>query len=335
MIDLQSLVPEAGRSKLRPRPQPDWVSPMLATLTERRFSDPGWMFERKLDGERCLGFRRGPTTRLLSRNRLSAGESYPEVVEALARQSVADFIVDGEVVAFEGNQTSFARLQQRMKLHDPHGRRRTGVAVFYYVFDVLYAGGYETTSLPLRDRKALLRRILSFHDLLRFTVHRNAEGEAFWREACRKGWEGVIAKRADAPYEHRRSPNWLKFKCVNEQEFVIGGYTEPKGSRKGFGALLIGHYDGDRLRYAGKVGTGFNDELLADLSRQLASLEQDHPPFAGDGLPRKGVHWVQPLLVCQVGFTEWTRDGQLRHPRFQGLRRDKSPHDVVRERPAR
>jgi bifunctional non-homologous end joining protein LigD len=148
--------------------------------------------------------------------------------------------------------------------------------------------GYDTTSLELRHRKAILRRLLSFQDPLRLNVHRNAEGEAFWQEACRKGWEGVIAKRADASYEHKRSSTWLKFKCVNEQEFVIGGYTDPKGSRKGFGGILIGYFEAGRLRYAGKVGTGFDDQLLSTLSRQLASIEQDRPPFDGNGLPRKG-----------------------------------------------
>ena len=328
-------LPEEARARLKRRPQPEWMPPMLATLTERRFSDPGWIFERKLDGERCLAFRRGPRTRLLSRNQLSANDSYPEVVAALAGQRAEDFVVDGEVVAFEGAQTSFARLQRRMKVRDPEIALRSGVRVFYYVFDVLFVDGYLTTDLELRDRKGLLRRLLEFRDPLRLTVHRNTQGEAFWRDACRKGWEGVIAKRADGPYEHRRSANWLKFKCVNEQEFVVGGYTDPKGSRKGFGALLVGHYEGSDLVYAGKVGTGFNDELIAALSRQLASLEQDEPPFAGVPLPRKSVHWVRPRLVCQVGFTEWTPNGHLRHPRYQGLRRDKDPREVVRERPNR
>jgi len=326
-------LPDEARARLKAAPHPEWMSPMMATLTDRRFSDPAWLFERKLDGERCLAFRHGSTTRLLSRNRLSANNQYPEVVEALSGQAVDDFVVDGEVVAFEGNRTSFTRLQRRMHLRDSERARRTGVPIFYYVFDVLYVGGYDTTALALRHRKAILRRLLSFGKPLRFTAHRNAEGESYWREACRKGWEGVIAKRADSPYEHRRSRNWLKFKCVNEQEFVIGGFTEPKGSRKGFGALLIGSYEGSDLVYAGKVGTGFDEELLISLSSQLASMEQDRPPFARGNVPRKGVHWVRPRLVCQVGYTEWTRDGQLRHPRFLGLRRDKSPRDVVRERP--
>jgi ATP-dependent DNA ligase len=143
----------------------------------------------------------------------------------------------------------------------------------------------------------------------------------------------VIAKRATAPYQHGRSRDWLKFKCVNEQEFVIGGYTDPKGSRAGFGALLVGYYQGGVLRYAGKVGTGYSDATLRDLAVRLAALEQDEPPFAGDTLPRRGVHWVRPELVVQVGFTELTRDRKLRHPRFLGLRRDKRPREVTLERP--
>lgn len=307
---------------------------MLATLTDQRFSDPGWIFEPKFDGERCLAYRTRSQVRLLSRNRLLLNDHYPELAEALAAQEADGFVVDGEIVAFDGNRTSFAKLQRRMQVRDPEKARRTGVRVYLYLFDVLYADGHDVTVLPLRQRKAALRTLLAFRDPLRFTPHRNAEGEAYWREACRKGWEGVIAKRADAPYVHKRSRDWLKFKCVNEQEFVIGGFTDPKGSRHGFGALLIGYHQGDDLVYAGKVGTGFDDELLDHLSRRLARIERDRPPFSIGRLPRTGIHWVKAELVAQIGFTEWTRDGQLRHPRFLGLREDKTPREVVRERPA-
>jgi bifunctional non-homologous end joining protein LigD len=306
---------------------------MLAVLTSKRFSDKDWVFERKLDGERCLAFREGRNLRLLSRRQQRLNTSYPELVDALRAQSCDGFIADGEVVAFEGSRTSFARLQQRMQVRDPERARRSGVPVFYYLFDVLYLDGHDTTQLELRDRKALLRRAFSFSDPLRYLPHRNSEGEAYYREACRRGWEGVIAKRAAAPYQHRRSRDWLKFKCGNEQEFVIGGYTDPKGSRVGFGALLVGFYEGGVLRYAGKVGTGYSEATLRDLAARLAVLERDEPPFAGEGLPRSGVHWVRPELVAQVGFTELTRDRKLRHPRFLGLRRDKRPREVTLERP--
>jgi bifunctional non-homologous end joining protein LigD len=333
MTDPLGKLSQEARKHLVRAPGPTWIDPMLATLTERRFSDPGWIFEPKFDGVRCLAFRDGPSARLFSRNRLDASNHYPEIAEALASQDAADFVVDGEVVAFEGNRTSFARLQRRMQLRDPEKARRTRVAVFYYVFDALYVDGFDLTGVPLRERKAVLRTLLSFRDPLRLTPHRNATGVAYWEEACRKGWEGVIAKRADGRYVHGRSGDWLKFKCVNEQEFVIGGYTDPKGSRHDFGALLIGYYRGDDLMFAGKVGTGFDDDTLRRLGRKLASLEQDRPPFTAGRLPRKDVHWVRPRLVGQIGFTEWTRDGQLRHPRFLGLREDKRPRDVIREVP--
>ena len=298
---LDELPPEARALAVR-APQPDWVAPMLATLTEKRFSDPAWIFERKLDGERVLAFRRRGRVRLLSRNRLEAF-GYPEVQEALAQRDGPDFVIDGEVVAFDGAQTSFAKLQQRMKLRDPSASARTRTRVFYYVFDVVHAGGFDVRGLELRHRKALLRRLLAFGGPVRFTMHRNRDGERFHEEACRKGWEGLIAKRASSAYAGRRSPDWLKLKCVNEQEFVIGGFIDPKGSRAGFGALLIGYHEDGRLRYAGKVGTGFNEELLRSMRRQMEGLERDTPPFVRDatGLPRKGVHWIEPKLVGQIG----------------------------------
>jgi bifunctional non-homologous end joining protein LigD len=306
---------------------------MLATLTARRFSDPAWLFERKLDGERCLGYRRGGDVRLLSRNRKRLDGTYPEVADALGRETDSDLIVDGEIVAFEEGRTSFALLQRRMQVRDPEAARRSGIAVFYYIFDLMHLAGYDTTDLPLRLRKTLLRRALTYDQPLRYSVHRNAEGEAFHREACRRGWEGVVAKRADSRYVGHRSPDWLKFKCANEQEVVIGGFTEPAGSRVGFGALLIGFYAGDDLVYAGKVGTGFDTETLLDLRRRLDALRQDDPPFVGVRARQQGVHWVRPELVSQVAFTEWTEDAKLRHPRFVGLRRDKVAREVVRELP--
>ena len=326
---------ETGSRSPSARPaQPAWLDPQLATLTRERFSDPAWIFERKLDGERCLAFRDGPELRLMTRNQKVVTATYPELAAALKAQHADDFIVDGEVVAFDGNQTSFARLQQRLGVHDPGQPLLTEVPVYYYLFDVLWAAGQDTPPLPLRERKRLLRSLLSFTDPLRFTEHRDADGEAYWREACTAGWEGVVAKRADAPYRGGRSRDWLKFKCENAQEFVIGGYTDPQGSRTGFGALLLGYYDRNgKLAYAGKVGTGFDQRTLTSLHAALAALERDRPPFERGVLPRSRVHWAAPRLVGQVGFSEWTTDGQLRHPRFQGLRRDKDPAEVVREMP--
>jgi DNA ligase D-like protein (predicted ligase) len=316
--------------------QPGWVEPQLATLTKDRFSDSGWLFERKLDGERCLTFRAGGRVQLASRNHNRITGTFPEVTDALAAQVPVDCILDGEIVAFDRGQTSFARLQGRLGVTRPGSDLRREIPVSYYLFDVLYLDGQDLRPRPLRERKRILRRMMSYDAPLRFTAHRLREGVKYWQQACGHGWEGVIAKRADATYRSGRSRDWLKFKCENAQEFVIGGYTDPQGSRPGLGALLLGYYDpGGVLAYAGKVGTGFDQRTLRRIRAALAPLELDRPAFGRGQLPSpRGVHWVEPRLVGQVAFTEWTRDGQLRHPRFQGLRDDKDPADVVREIPA-
>ncbi|MGO8958632.1 MAG: non-homologous end-joining DNA ligase [Streptosporangiaceae bacterium] len=315
--------------------QPAWVEPELATLTQDRFSDPAWLYERKFDGERCLAYRTGDRLRLMTRNQKQVNSTYPELAAALQAQDCADFIVDGEVVAFDGAATSFSLLQQRLGVRNPGEELRAAVPVFYYLFDVLWADGRDVRQLPLRQRKQVLRRLLSFDGALRYAAHRTQNGEAYYAQACAAGWEGLVVKRGEAPYRSGRSRDWLKFKCQNNQEFVIGGYTDPKGSRTGFGALLIGYYDRDgKLAYAGKVGTGFDDAALASLAATLSALERPQPPFDRGNLPRTAVHWVEPKLVGQVAFSEWTSAGQLRHPRFEGLRRDKDSATVVRETPA-
>ncbi len=197
------------------------------------------------------------------------------------------------------------------------------------LFDLMHLDGEATTELPLLYRKRLLRRAFQFEDPLRYTTHRVKDGESVFAAACRRGDEGVIAKLADAPYAGKRSSNWLKFKCSHEQEFVIVGYTAPKGSRVGLGALLLGYHDGENLVYAGKVGTGFDTATLRSLHKRLSGTERDKPTVDGAKMP--GAHWVRPTSVAQVAFTEWTRDGKLRHPRYLGLRTDKSPDEVVRE----
>jgi len=327
-------LPGKVRALLRDESVPAWRAPMLATLTEKRFSDPRWIFELKFDGERCLAFRDGDRLRLLSRNRQSLNGTYPELVDALAAQHTSRFVLDGEVVAYQKGRTSFAKLQSRLGISDPEQARASPVAVFYHVFDLLHLDGEDTARLPLIWRKRLLRDAVEFSDPLRYTTHRWTEGEAAYRKACQRGDEGVIAKLADSTYdEGRRSPNWLKFKCVLDQEFVIGGYTPPKGGRVGLGALLVGYYDGRDLVYAGKVGTGFDDVTLQRLHERLSAMEQDTPPFTRGAANEPGAHWVRPKLVAEVGFTEWTRDGKLRHPRYTGLRTDKNPGEVVRETP--
>jgi bifunctional non-homologous end joining protein LigD len=293
---------------------------MLATLTEERFSSPDWIFERKVDGIRALAIRDdGGGTELWSRNRKSLG--YPSLREALDERGPDRFVADGEVVAFDGDQTSFAKLQ---------GIARSGGTVYLYLFDLLVLGDTDLTRKPLRTRKQLLREAFDFGGPLRFSAHRNEHGEAFYDEACEKGWEGLIAKRADSSYISGRSKDWLKFKCVAGQEFVVGGYTDPQGMRQGIGALLVGYFQGDRFRYAGKVGTGYSYETLRMLKNRLGKRKRESSPFA-DQVKEKGAHWVRPELVAQIGFTEWTSAGRLRHPRYLGLREDKAAREVVRE----
>jgi bifunctional non-homologous end joining protein LigD len=298
---------------------------MKAVLTDEPFSDPNWIFERKLDGIRCLAHRDGSGLRLLSRTDRDMNHEYPGLVEALEAEPCPDFVVDGEIVAFERGITSFARLQQR-------SRRK--VAIFLYLFDVLRLEGRDVRELPLRERKVLLRQALRFRGPIRLSPYRNERGEELFRDACRKGLEGLIAKRADSPYRSSRSRDWLKLKCHAEQELVIGGFTAPQGSRTDFGALLVGHWENDRLRYAGKVGTGFGQATLRDLGRRLRALEREDSPFVDVHPIPRGTHWVEPELVGQIGFSEWTRDGRLRHPRYLGLRDDKPAREVVRERPS-
>jgi bifunctional non-homologous end joining protein LigD len=317
-----------------------WLEPELATLTSERFSDPDWIYERKFDGERCLTYRTGGQVRLLTRNQLDVSATYPELHEALrhqvlAHRSSSDFVVDGEIVALEGDATSFGRLQQRLGVRDPGPDLIKRVPVCYYLFDVLWAGGQDVRRLPLRERKPVLSQLLAFDGRVRFAEHRDGNGEPYWVQACEQGWEGLIAKRAASPYLAGRTKDWLKFKCVNSQEFVIGGYTDPRGARSGFGSLLVGYYDSSgKLVSAGKVGTGFSQATLLTLSESLARIGRPRSPFDAGELPRSGVHWVEPTLVAQVGFSEWTAAGQLRHPRYLGLRDDKDPASVRRETPA-
>jgi len=313
---------EEERSRLVAAPAPRHAGAMKAVLTDERFSRADWVFERKLDGIRCVAIKDGDSVRMLSRNDLSLNERYPEIADALAAQPSARFAIDGEVVAFDGSQTSFSRLAQR---------KQRFVPVFFYVFDLLWLNGVDVRRLPLRARKSLLREAIRFEDPIRLTTHRNGDGVELFREACSKGWEGLIAKRADSPYSERRSRDWLKFKCERGQELVVGGYTDPRGSRSGFGALLLGYFDEGELHYAGKVGTGFDEATLADIAGRLRRLETSTPPFADTTAIERGAHWVEPELVAQIGFTEWTRHGRLRHPRFLGLRDDKSASEVVRE----
>lgn len=282
---------------------------MAATLTAERFTGPDWIFERKLDGVRMLAFKDGSRVRLLSRNRLAQNAAYPSVVAAVEALPVRDVILDGEA-------TGVWRAQGR---------------VAYHVFDVLWLNGEDVTGSPLSRRQQLLSELPLRAPLRRVAAVTDAEP---WERACREGWEGVIAKRRDSLYEHRRSPHWLKMKCEATQELVVGGFTDPQGGRVGFGALLVGYFDGEAFVYAGKVGTGFDTKLLLELRRRFDAIEVPKPPFTrAVGLPRLRAHWVLPEVVVQVAFIEWTVHGKLRHSRLLGHRTDKSPTDVVRETP--
>ena len=284
-------------------PFPEWLEPMKATLTQERFTGPEWIFERKYDGIRLIAFKNGRGVQLLSRNRLP--QHNPEIADAIAALPAGNLILDGEVT----------------------WRRESRNA--YHVFDILWIDGSDVTKLPLEERRALLKKLPLRAPLIRVTALKD---ERPWERACAEGWEGVIAKRRGTPYEHRRSPHWLKMKCEASQEFVVGGFTDPQGGRVGFGALLVGYYDGDDFVFAGKVGTGFDTKLLLELRARFDRIEIPQSPFTkAVGLPRLRAHWVKPEVVVQVSFIEWTVHGKLRHSRLIDIRTDKSPREVVRE----
>jgi bifunctional non-homologous end joining protein LigD len=280
---------------------PDWLEPMAATLTQERFTGPEWIFERKFDGIRLLAYKQGSEVRLFSRNRLP--QNMPPLARAIAHLPVEDAILDGEVTWGSGN-------------------------VVYHVFDVMWLDGRDVRSLGLEERRGLLGNLP-----LRPPLHRVPllDDPSPWERARAEGWEGVIAKRRDSPYEHRRSKHWLKMKCEETHEFVVGGFTDPQGSRVGLGALLVGYFENDDLVFAGKIGTGFDTKLLLDLRARLDAIEIPASPFTkAKGLPRLRAHWVRPEIVVQVGFIEWTVNNKLRHPRLLGVHFDRPAREVVR-----
>jgi bifunctional non-homologous end joining protein LigD len=306
---------------------------MLATLTDRRDFGDDWLLERKFDGERCVARKAGGEVRLESRTAKDLTGTYPEVRSAVASQRGLKLLLDGEVVAFDGDQTSFSRLQQRLGVTNPSPERVAAYPVVFCVFDLLELDGEDLSESPLLERRARLTAAIRPSAALQLSeAWRDASQQRF-ADACRAGWEGLIAKRAQAPYVAGRSRDWLKLKCVWEQEFVIGGYTDPAGSRTDFGALLVGYYEDDDLRYAGRVGTGYSAATLRELGARLRELETPESPFVDARPIPKGVHWTRPELVAQIGFAEWTNDGRLRQARFLGLRDDKRSAEVVRERP--
>jgi bifunctional non-homologous end joining protein LigD len=289
---------------------------MLATLVADPFDRPGWVYEEKYDGYRILAYKEGDRVRLLSRNGNDRTETFSRVAQDVARLKDRAVLLDGEVVAFDQKRVSRFQLLQR------------GVGQTFAVFDCLWRNGRDLRREPLERRREELLAALSRPPKTLFVSRRLAEnGLAAYRLATRRGFEGLVAKDVSAPYEERRSTKWLKVKVHQEDEFVIGGYTPPRGARSPLGALLLGAYEGKALRYAGKVGTGFSEKTLGELSETLAPLARKTPPFANP--PReKGAVWLEPKLVAQISYQELTADGKLRQPVFLGIRDDKPASQV-------
>ncbi len=323
-------VSPAKLQRARKAALPDALDAQLALLADRPPDGATWVHEIKFDGYRMLCRVSKGRCHIYSRNGKEWTEAFPRIAEAVARLPVTSAWIDGEIVVNDENgRSSFQALQNVLSAE-------SGARPLYYAFDLPYLDGYDLRDAPLVERKQLLRSIVGDTPVVRFSDHVEGDGPTFFEQACRMGLEGIVSKRADAPYQAVRGRNWQKIKCSLRQEFVIGGYTDPQGARSGFGALLLGVYAGKDLRYCGKVGTGFNEALLDSLYRELRKRVVDQSPFVNPptGAEGRRAHWVKPDLVGEVSFTEWTRDATLRHPSFQGLREDKRARDVVRETPA-
>ena len=305
----------ASRIPIRPQP-------MLATLVARPFDRTGWAYEEKYDGDRILAYKQGTRVRLLSRNGKDRTERFPQIVAAIAKLRPQTLLLDGEVVVFDRQRISrFQLLQQG-----------SGQAV-YAVFDCLYCAGKDLRNAPLFTRRAVLQRSVGGSRLLLLSRQLASNGLEAYRIAKRKGYEGLVAKDRASPYVEGRSKYWLKVKVHQEDEFIICGYTKPAGARECFGALLLGAYEGPRLHYVGKVGTGFDRKTLAALHRKFQPLVRSRAALV-DPPREKGIAFLAPRLIAQVSFQEWTADRKLRQPVFLGLRDDKEPRDVTLPRPA-
>lgn len=334
MDNILKSLPEEIKEKLKKTTIPEDINPMLATLTEKYFSNPNWIYEKKWDGYRILAYKSNNQVTLLSRRHKDYSDRYHLITEELKKQKASNFILDGEVVAYVKDETKFSLLQQRDMLP-----KDITISLKYHIFDILYLDDYDTTKVKLINRKNILEQAIKFNDILLNTTYIEKDGIEFYNKACSLGWEGIIAKNKNSLYINKRSKNWLKFKCNKQQEFIIVGYTDPEGSRIGFGSLLLGYYQNsdksrNKLKYAGKVGTGFNDQLLRVLSKKLKNIEI--PKTESDiksEIKDLNVHFVKPLLVGEIKFTEWTEHGKLRHPSFLGLRENKDPKKVIREIP--
>ncbi|TXI88842.1 MAG: ATP-dependent DNA ligase [Cupriavidus sp.] len=329
-----------GRARAKAAPLPDFVEPMKAKLAAAA-PHGDWVYEIKFDGWRALALKGGSQARLVSRNEKDFGSKFPEVMESLALVKAQDAIIDGEIVALDEKGRSSFQLLQAYDM----GQERP--PIYFYAFDLLQLNGKDMKKCPLEERKALLEKLLKDKPgVLRFSAGLGGDADSLLDQARKLGLEGLIGKKAGSLYEvGSRSSSWIKLKLLQEQEFVIGGYTDPEGSRQYFGALIVGFYKGKDLIFAGKVGTGFNAKLLRTLHSRFKGIAQDQCPFANLPLPRGGkwgqgitktemrfCHWVEPIMVCQVKFGEWTRDDRLRQPVFLGLREDKDASEVVREK---
>ena len=315
----------AKKAALPKEPEPE-----LATLVDEVPPGTDWLHEIKYDGYRLLVTLDGGTVRMLTRKANDWTSRFPGLAPRFKRLPARQAVLDGELVVLtRQGTTSFQMLQNAI-------HASTQDELVFYAFDLLYLDGYDLRGAPLIERKELLRALFAGFpdsDALRYSDHVVGNGKAFHAQACRFGLEGIIAKRADSRYTAKRTKDWLKIKCIRRQEFVIGGYTDPKGSRTGFGALLLGVYDGGELVNVGKVGTGFDDALLRSLHARMKKMEVDASPFSNLRRRPRDVHWIRPELVAEVAFTEWTEDDNIRHPTFQGLREDKAASEVVRETP--
>jgi len=310
------------KAKITKTKQPNWISPMLATLYKKpAFSDSDWIFEKKFDGIRCLIFSKNKKIKMMSRNKIELNTAYPHISNALENFKNSDFIIDGEIVYQAGKLNSFSSLQ---KLEKSQSKK-----IRLFVFDILFLNGFDLRALPLIQRKELLKKAFNFNKTVSFTAFKKADGITYFKKIVSQGFEGIMAKKANSKYLSKRGRDWLKIKNVNKQEFVICGYTLPQGERKGFGALLLGFYKNNRLQYAGKVGTGFDDKELISLFAKLKPIISKHSPFKED-LKIKAT-WVKPKLIAECSFTEWTDDNKLRHPSYLGLRKDVKLKNVRKE----
>jgi len=308
------------QEKLKTQRQPNFISPQLATLKDKCFSSSNWIYEEKFDGIRCIAVKKANRVILYSRNQNVLNSNYPTLVKILEKQKIKNFIIDAEIVAFDGKVTSFSKLQRAKK---------EKIDVYMYAFDLLYLDKFNLTNQELEVRKKLLKKYFKFTDKFRYTKHIEKEGEKCFKKACQRGLEGIIAKRKDSKYLSKRTANWLKFKCFKRQEFIILGYTDPKGGRIGFGSLLLGYFENKKIKFAGKVGTGFDFSFLKSFILQLKKIESKSPYFSSL-VKIKNAHFVRPKYVAEIAFAEWT-DSKLRQPRFLGLRFDKPYKKVIKE----